>query len=70
MRIARQYPDGIKLDDDTYYYLATYHIEPKKIPCYNPNNEKIGFMPMPYPVYLPSPCRKNKTLTRDEINEF
>ena len=69
MRIAKQYPDGIKLDDDTYYYLATYHIEPKKIPCYNPNNEKIGFMPLPYPVFIP-PKKCCKPPTRDEINEF
>lgn len=68
-RMVAQYPDGIKLDDNTYYYLATYHIEPKKTPCYHPNNGKVGFMPMPYPVFIP-PKKCCKPPTRDEVNEF
>ena len=65
--LIRSYLD--KLDDNTYYYLATYHIEPKKTPCYHPNNGKVGFMPMPYPVFIP-PKKCCKPPTRDEVNEF
>lgn len=69
MRMVSNYPDGIPLGDDTYYYLATFHIEPKKVPCYHPNNGKIGFMPMPYPVYIPPKKHKKRPPTRDEVDE-
>ena len=54
-RIIAEYPDGIRLKDGSYYHLATYHIEPGKIPCYHPQNGKVAFAPFPYPVYCPTP---------------
>lgn len=69
-RIVGQYPDGIPLGDNTYYYLATFHLEPNKVPCYHPNAGKVGFMPMPYPVYLMPKKKCCVPPTRDEVNEF
>lgn len=70
-RILAQYPDGIPLDENnTYYHLATFHCENAKVPCYHPENGHPVFAPMPYPVYIPSPCKKQKPPTRDELNDF
>ena len=50
--------------------LATFHLEPNKVPCYHPNAGKVGFMPMPYPVYLMPKKKCCVPPTRDEVNEF
>lgn len=70
-RIVMKYPDGIPIDKcGTLYHLATYHIEPSKVPCYHPENGKVAFMPMPYPVYIPEkPCGCQRNKTRCELNE-
>ena len=55
-RIIAQFPNGVPCKDGSYYHLATYHIEPNKVPMYHPENGKVSFMPMPYPVFVPKPC--------------
>ena len=52
-RIIAAFPDGVPCSDGTYYHLATFHIEPHKVPCYHPENGKVAFAPMPYPVFIP-----------------
>lgn len=71
-RIIAKYPDGIPIGPcGELYHLATYHIENHCIPCYHPENGHPVFAPMPYPVYIPSPCKKEKQHhTRDELNEL
>lgn len=70
-RIIAKYPNGIPIGcHGELYHLATYHIEDRCIPCYHPENGQPVFAPMPYPVYIPSPCKKQKPPTRDELNEF
>lgn len=59
-RIIAQFPDGIPCKDGSYYHLATFHIEPHKVPKYNPYSGKIAFAPMPYPVFVPKPCKEHK----------
>lgn len=56
-RIVAQFPHGVPCKDGSYYHLATYHIEPNKVPLYHPQNGKTAFMPMPYPVFVPKPCK-------------
>ncbi len=56
-RIIAQYPHGVPCKDGSYYHLATYHIEPNKVPMYHPENGKVAFAPMPYPVFVPKPCK-------------
>lgn len=55
-RMIMEFPDGIPCKDGTYYHLATFHIEPYKVPMYHPENGKVAFAPMPYPVFVPKPC--------------
>lgn len=55
-RIIAHYPKGVPCKDGTYYHLATFHIEPYKVPQYHPENGKVAFAPMPYPVFVPKPC--------------
>lgn len=69
-RIIAEYPCGVPLGEDKYYHLATFHKENRCIPCYHPENGHPAFAPMPYPVFIPSPCKKQKPPTRDELNEF
>lgn len=52
-RIIAKYPNGIPCRDGTFYHLATFHIEPHKVPMYHPHNGKVAFAPMPYPVFIP-----------------
>lgn len=70
-RIFAEFPDGIPCGDGTYYHIETLHIEPHKIPWYNPNAGRINYAPMPYPVFIPTKCehKKEKTYRRDEVNE-
>lgn len=70
-RIVMKYPNGIPIDNcGNLYHLATYHIEPNKVPCYHPENGKTAFMPMAYPVYIPEkPCDCRHKKTRCELNE-
>lgn len=56
-RMIALFPNGIPCGDGTYYHLATYHVEPGKVPCYHPNSGKVAFAPLPYPVFIP-PKRK------------
>ena len=56
--------------DGKYYHLATFHKENGCVPCYHPENGQPAFAPMPYPVFIPSPCKKQKPPTRDQLNEF
>ena len=69
-RIIAKYPCGVPLADGKYYHLATFHKENGCVPCYHPENGQPAFAPMPYPVYILSPCKKQKPPTRDELNEF
>lgn len=55
------FPNDIPCKDGTYYHLATFHIEPHKVPCYHPENGKVAFAPMPYPVFIPPRCKKRFT---------
>lgn len=55
-RMIAHYPKGIPCKDGSYYHLATFHIEPYKVPMYHPENGKVAFAPIPYPVFVPSPC--------------
>ena len=57
-RIIKQFPNGIPCKDGSYYHLATFHVEPHKVPCYHPENGKVAFAPFPYPVVLPQKCNK------------
>ena len=67
-RIIATFPHGVPCHDGSYYHLATYHIEPHKIPCYHPENGKVAFAPFPYPVFIPPikdkepPCRRGDML--------
>ena len=58
-RIIAAFPNGVPCKDGTYYHLATFHIEPHKVPCYHPENGKVAFAPMPYPVFIPPRCKKD-----------
>lgn len=58
-RMIAFFPNGIPCKDGTYYHLATFHIEPHKVPCYHPENGKVAFAPMPYPVFIPPRCKKD-----------
>lgn len=69
-RIFMQFPDGIPCDEEgTYYHIETIHLEPRKIPWYNPATRAIGFVPMPYLQYIPVQCKKEKTYRRDDLND-
>lgn len=68
-RIIAQYPDGIPCGDGKYYHLETLHIEPNKVPWYNPNAGKTAFVPMPYPIFIPKPCKPKKVYRYDDLNE-
>lgn len=66
-RIIAQFPDGVPLKDGTYYHLATFHFEPHKVPCYHPENGRVAFAPMPYPVYIPPKFYKAPPQRRGDI---
>ena len=68
-RIIAKYPDGIPSGDGEFYHLETLHVEPHKVPWYNPNAGKTAFAPMPYPIFVPTKCEKKKPCRRDDINE-
>lgn len=57
-RIIAQFPDGVPCRGGKLYHLATFHIEPHKVPCYHPENGNFAFAPMPYPIFVPKPCHK------------
>jgi len=57
-RIIAAFPNGVPCKDGTYYHLATFHIEPHKVPCYHPENGKVAFAPMPLPAFIPRPVQK------------
>lgn len=59
------FPNGIPCKDGTYYHLATFHIEPHKVPKYHPENGKVAFAPMPYPVFIPEKS-KAPTIRRED----
>lgn len=66
-RIIAQFPDGVPMKDGTYYHLATFHIEPHKVPCYHPENGKVAFAPMPYPVFMPPKCKRKPVHRRGDV---
>ena len=66
-RIIGQFPDGVPCGEGQYYHLETLHIEPNKVPWYNPNVGKVAFSPMPYPVFVPSKCKPKKLYRRDDF---
>lgn len=57
-RMIAHYPKGIPCKDGSYYHLATFHIEPYKVPMYHPENGKVAFAPMPLPIFIPKPVQK------------
>lgn len=57
-RMIAEFPNGIPDGEGNYYHIETLHIEPNKVPCYNPNAGKVAFAPIPYPVFVPRPCKK------------
>lgn len=67
-QIAERYPKGVPLGCGKYYHIATFHIEPYEVPCYHPFNGVTAYMPMPYPVMIPSKCNKKceRTHRRDD----
>ena len=67
-RLIKEFPEGIPCKDGTTYHLATFHAEPHKVPLYHPENGKVAFAPMPYPVFVPPACKKKKCITRGEQN--
>lgn len=66
-RLVAKFPEGIPLGEDQYYHLATFHIEPNKVPPYNPNEGKIAFAPIAYPVFVPAKCQPKKCVKRDDL---
>lgn len=68
-RIFAQYPDGIPCGDGEFYHLETLHIEPHKVPWFNPSAKKTAFIPMGYPVFIPAKCEKKKPCRRDDLND-
>ena len=67
-RIIAEFPDGVPCGDGQYYHIETLHIEPNKVPWYNPNAGKVAFAPIPYPVFVPAPCKEKKVYRRDDLN--
>ena len=67
-RIIAQFPDGVPCGEDVYYHLETFHIEPNKVPWFNPNAGKVAFAPAPYPVFVPAKCQKKPPCRRDDLN--
>lgn len=67
-RIFAEFPDGVPCGDGQYYHIETLHVEPGKVPWYNPNAGKIAFAPLPYPVFIPKKCESARKgcLKRDE----
>lgn len=65
-RIFAEFPHGIPCGDGQYYHIETLHVEPGKVPWWNPNAGKVAFAPMPYPVFIPEKCKRKDCLTRDE----
>ena len=68
-RIIAKYPEGVPCGNGQYYHLETLHIEPHKIPWYNPNAGKTAFAPMPYPIFVPRPCKPKKVYRYDDLND-
>lgn len=68
-RIIAKYPDGVPCGDGLYYHLETLHIEPHKTAWYNPNAGQVAFAPMPYPVFVPKPCKPKKVYRRDDLTD-
>lgn len=55
--ILCRYPNGeipLDLDGKNYYHIATYHIEPSKVPMYKPRL----FYPVPPPPQPPKICKQ------------
>lgn len=67
-RIIAEFPDGVPCGDGQYYHIETLHIEPHKVPWYNPNAGKVAFAPIPYPVFVPKPCKPKRIYRRDDLN--
>lgn len=65
-RMIAEFPDGIPDGKDHYYHLETLHIEPNKVPIYNPNAGKVAFAPLPLPVFVAAPCKK-KLYRREDL---
>ena len=69
-RIIRRCPRGVPCRDGSFYHLATFHIEPNKIPLYHPENGQVAIMPMPYPVFVPAKVKdEDKPKRRGDIYE-
>ena len=68
-RIFAQYPDGIPCGEGQYYHLETLHIEPYKVPWFNPTAGRTAFVPAAYPVFIPTKCEKKKPCRRDDLND-
>lgn len=66
-RIIAKYPNGVPLGEDQYYHLETLHIEPHKVPYFNPYDGKTAFAPIPYPVFVPAPCKKKKPCRYEDL---
>lgn len=67
-RIIAAFPNGIPCSDGSYYHLATFHIEPNKVPCYHPENGKVAFAPLPYPVFVPK--KSNNSIPPQRRGDF
>lgn len=68
-RIIAKFPDGVPCGDGLYYHLETLHIEPYKRAWWNPNAGKVAFVPMSYPVFVPTPCKKKKVFRREDLKD-
>lgn len=69
-RMIAEFPDGIPDEEGNYYHLETLHIEPNKVPIYNPNAGKVAFAPIPLPIWIPRPCKKKeKCYKRDDLHD-
>lgn len=67
-RVFKEFPCYAPDGKDLYYHMATFHIEPNKVPYYNPNAGKVAFAPFPYPVFVPRPCGRPPH-RREDANE-
>ena len=67
-KIIKKYPHGVPCRDGSLYHLATFHIEPYKVPKYHPENGQVAFMPMPYPVFIPKPANEKPPRRREDYD--
>jgi hypothetical protein len=69
-RLVKQYPCGIPMRDGRYYHLATYHIEPNKVPYCHSKDNYSTFSPMPYPVFPQTPIPHKVPIKRGDRDEY